>query len=80
MLNNIIDNYPDEEFLVADGFDNAVIGIDVKTMRVIYSVNKCIEILVNDHDMTDKMAYEYFEFNVAGAYVGEKTPIWCYDC
>ena len=80
MLNNIIDNYPDEEFLVADGFDNAVIGIDVKTMRVIYSVNKCIEILINEHDMTDEMAYEYFEFNVAGAYVGEKTPIWCYDC
>jgi hypothetical protein len=80
MLNNIIDNYPDEEFLVADGFDNAVIGIDVKTMRVIYSVNGCINILINEHEMTDEEAFEYFEYNVAGAYVGEKTPIWCYDC
>jgi hypothetical protein len=80
MLNNIIDNYPDEEFLIADGFDNAVIGIDVKTMRVIYSVNECINILINEHNMTDEEAQEYFEFNVSGAYVGEKTPIWCYDC
>lgn len=28
----------------------------------------------------DKMSYdealEYFEFNVLGAYMGEKTPIW----
>ena len=22
---------------------------------------------------------EYFEYNVSGAYVGEQTPIWCYD-
>jgi hypothetical protein len=80
MLNNIVDNYPEEEFLVADGFDNAVIGVDIKSMRVIYSVDKCINILINEHNMTDEEAFEYFEYNVAGAYVGEKTPIWCYDC
>jgi len=80
MLNNIFNNYPEEEFLIADGFDNAVIGVDVKTMRVIYSANECINILINQHNMADEEAQEYFEFNVAGAYVGEKTPNWCYDC
>jgi hypothetical protein len=80
MLSNIIEFYPEENFLIADGFDAAVIGVDVKTMRVIYSVSECLNILMNEHNMTDEEALEYFEFNVEGAYVGEKTPIWCYDC
>jgi len=47
-------------------------------MRLIYSVEKCITILMNQGmDMTE--AVEYFEFNVSGSYVGEKTPIWCED-
>lgn len=78
MLDEILENYPDEEILIADGFDDAIIGIDIKSMRLIYSVTKCIDILMID--MTDYLeAFEYFEFNVSGAYVGEKTPIWCYD-
>jgi hypothetical protein len=80
VLNNIIERLPDEDFLVATGFDAAVIGVDVKRMRIIYSVNECLNILMNDHGMNDEDALEYFEFNVSGAYVGEKTPIWCYDC
>jgi hypothetical protein len=26
-----------------------------------------------------EMALEYFDFNIYGAYVGDKTPIWCQD-
>jgi hypothetical protein len=73
----LIERYPDETFLLADGFDGAIIGVDEKTWRVIYSVSKCIEILGKDMPYDD--AFEYFEFNTAGAYVGEQTPIWCYD-
>jgi hypothetical protein len=40
-------------------------------------VSKCIEILKKDMDEED--AIDYFEYNVCGAYVGEKTPIWCED-
>jgi len=29
--------------------------------------------------MTKEDAYEYFIFNVSGAYVGNKTPIWVDD-
>jgi hypothetical protein len=68
----------DEEILTADGFDDAIIGFCENTYRVIYSVSKCIEILMAD-DMTDEEAMEYFSFNMSGAYVGEKTPIWCND-
>ena len=62
--------------------------------RLIYSKKKCIEILAKQmrvkkseleegqtvRDKKWEMALEYFEFNVSGAYVGEKTPIWCDDC
>jgi hypothetical protein len=77
MIDNILENYPEEEFLKADGFDEAILGVDDTSMRLIYSVSKCIEILMKD--MSDEDAFEYFYFNVSGAYVGEKTPIWCND-
>ena len=78
MLEKILEQYEEEEILIADGFDNAVIGIDVSSMRLIYSVEKCINILIEQGmDMTE--AVEYFEFNVSGSYVGGKTPIWCED-
>ena len=78
MLEGIVEYYQDEDILKADGFDDAVIGIDTGTMRLIYSVTRCVEILiVGGMDMND--AIEYFDFNVRGSYVGEKTPIWCDD-
>ncbi len=79
MLEDIIENYPDEEFLVADGFNDAIIGVDEPSMRLIYSINKCIEILMFDENMSEEDALEHFSYNVSGGYVGEKTPIWCHD-
>jgi hypothetical protein len=76
-MNNIEEYYPDEIILKADGFDDAIIGIDDISMRLIYSVSKCIEILKKD--MGEEEAIEYFDFNVKYAYVGDKTPIWCVD-
>lgn len=73
----IVESYEDEDFLIADGFDEAIIGVDEHSMRVIYSVSKCIEILMKD--MSEEAALEHFSYNVSGAYVGEKTPIWCTD-
>ena len=78
MLDEIIDNFPDNTFLKADGFDEAVIGLDDSTMRLIYSVSKCINILVNG-GMSQFDALEYFNYNVSGSYMGEQTPIWCWD-
>jgi hypothetical protein len=78
LLQQILENYPDEDFLKADGFDAAIIGVEEKTMRLIYSVKKCMDILMED-DMSELDALEYFSYNMEGAYVGEKTPIWCND-
>ena len=77
MLDKILEWFPEEDILKADGFDEAIIGIETNEMRLIYSVSKCIQILCRDMDEED--AVEFFDFNVRGSYVGDKTPIWCVD-
>lgn len=79
MLEQILEYYGDEEFLIADGFDEAVIGVDETQMKLIYSVTRCLEILMTRDNMSLEEAVEYFDFNVSGSYVGEKTPIWSQD-
>ena len=74
----IIDRMPDETFMFADGFDDAIIGLCEVTNRVIYSTKKIIEILMEEGMEYDD-ALDHFGFNVAGSYVGEMTPIFCDD-
>ena len=78
MLDLILEKYPDEQFLKADGFDEAILGVEEKGMKLIYSVKSCIDILIRE-GLSDEDAIDHFYFNVHGAYVGEKTPIWCND-
>jgi hypothetical protein len=78
VLSHILDVFPDDNFLKADGLDDAVIGLDEQSGRLVYSVSKCIAILQKD-GMTEEDALEHFSFNISGAYVGEQTPIWCFD-
>lgn len=75
-LEEILDLYPDREFVKADGFDDAVIGFEPNTDVLVYDRNKMIDILIYDDDMTEIEAIEYLEFNTWGAYIGEKTPIY----
>ncbi len=79
VLDVIIESFPGEEILKADGFDKAVIGIELDTMRLIYSKLKCIEVVMLTSDLSYDEAIEFLDFNVFGSYVGELTPIWCDD-
>ena len=67
-----------EDMMIADGFDEAIIGYCYDMVasedRVIYSFNKCVDIL--KRDMNEEEAIEYMEFNVIGAYMGKKTPLF----
>lgn len=78
LLDFLVEQYDDREFLKADGYDSACIGFDYKTERLIYSTSKCIKILV-EGGMSEEEACEYFQFNTLDAYVGEKTPIFAID-
>ena len=74
----IEENYTDDEILLADGFDRAFLGVG-RTFNgpavAVYDKNIIITMLHKDGMSVDE-AYEYFDYNVAGAYVGEKTPMF----
>lgn len=74
-LEQIVIDYPEESFYIADGFDNAIIGFDENARRLVYDVDVVIDILIED-GMTYDEAIEYYDFNIASAYIGEGTPIF----
>ncbi len=66
----------DPELLYADGFDDCILGMTFRdsTPVVLYSSSRIIQSL--SKDMPEEEAIEYFEFNINGAYVGERTPMY----
>jgi|WetSurSiteA1Bulk_404760.scaffolds.fasta_scaffold04474_7 hypothetical protein len=66
------------EALFMDGFDEAIIGVSVgqsgQNAIVVYDQDEIVRLLVaGGADIDD--AWEYYSFNVEGAYVGPHTPI-----
>jgi hypothetical protein len=74
-IEQIIELYPNEEFMFADGFDDAIIGVDENKGRIVYDVDEIINILMKD-DMSVDDAFDFYYYNIAGSYVGENTPLF----
>jgi hypothetical protein len=70
-----------EDTLFADGFEDALIGTGTRFSYSvsIYSLRKCIDVLMKRDGMSCEEAEEYMQFNVLGAYVGENTPVFLDD-
>lgn len=67
----------DEKALVADGFEDALIGhTQGPNLVAVYDYDMCVHVLMERDGMTCEEAVEYMDFNVTGSYVGEKTPIF----
>jgi len=67
MLDKILEYFNDEtELIKADGFDDAIIGLEQQQMKLVYSVPMCIDVLVKEGMSVDD-AIDYFEFNVRGS-------------
>ena len=68
----------DPKILLVDGFDDALIGITYRDDELValYSEEKIIQMLIYEHDMTCDDAIEYFDYNIEGAYMGKKTPVY----
>lgn len=68
-----------EDALLADGFEDAIIGVAERCGQptlVVYDIDKCIEILMKRDGMTREGAAEFFTFNTSGAWMGENTPLF----
>ena len=76
-IREYIEASTDEPVLFADGLDDALMGMtETSPHRAVYSVKKVFDILITRDGMTLEGACEFFDFNIAGAYVGEHTPIF----
>jgi hypothetical protein len=63
-----------------DLFDPCVIGIAERiNLRVAaYDVEKVLQVLMDHHGMDEDEAQEHFDFNIAGSWVGEGSPVFLY--
>lgn len=68
-----------EDVLFADGLDTAIIGFEPNLWKVVYSRSKVVDVLMRRDGMGEDEAIEFAEFNIFGAYVGKKTPIFIED-
>lgn len=74
-MDKLLDLFPEMEFFKADGFDEAIIGMEPNTGKVIYDIDIMAQVLV-DEGLSETEALEYLDYNVLNAYVGELTPIY----
>ncbi len=63
------------EYLKVDGFDDAIIGIDMVGMRIVYDKFIMCEVLTKQ-GWLEEDAIKFLAYNVWGTYVGEYTPIY----
>ena len=66
----------DEEIILADGFDDAFVGVAERCGMgpvAVYDREKCIEVLISKAFGRED-AEEYFDFNVAGCKFSEGNP------
>jgi hypothetical protein len=78
MLQQILDNFPDQQFVILDGLDDAVIGVDQNAECLVYSINDIVECFV-EHGMTHDEAINEYEYNI-NSYMpySKKSPILIY--
>ncbi len=67
----------DRETIFFEGLDMAIIGIAEVSdgYKVCYDIGRVLELLIIS-GMTEEEAIEYYDFNIAGSYVGPLTPIF----
>jgi hypothetical protein len=68
--------------LKADGFDDCCVGTCSRFNQpeiLAYSISAVIERLMEPEEVTSLDAWEFFEYNIIGVWVGEGTPCFIED-
>jgi len=64
--------------LFMDGLDDAILGIGNQYSKppvVVYDEGRILNVLMDEQGMSHDEAWEWYSFNIAGAWIGENTPI-----
>jgi hypothetical protein len=78
-MEKILETYPDENFMKADGFDDCIIGVSHRfgePLILAYDEEKVIKKLMKRDKMTRETALEYYTYNIIGAWMGKQTPLF----
>ena len=78
-MKKILEVYPDEEFMEADGFDDCIMGICHRfgePLILAYDEEKVIKKLMKRDKMTRETALEFYTYNIIGAWVGKQRPVF----
>jgi hypothetical protein len=81
-LKTLIYYETDEEIMLMDGFEEAFIGFSRRCGQptlATYSYIKMLQVLIERDDMDVEEAGEYIDYNCAGAWMGELTPVILYE-
>ena len=73
----LAEEYGLEDALLADGFEDAFIGFAERCASepvAVYDYRRAVKVLTERDGMSEEGAEEFLQFNVLGAYVGERTP------
>ena len=76
--------YPDDEFIKLDGYDDAVIGVALKDglhRVLVYSLRAILNQLEEKEDLSCTEAEEWYGYNIERAitHMGQKAPIIFFD-
>lgn len=74
-IEDFCDSMEIDVLLLPEEYDIAIVGLSCKfnEYSVVYDTVKCYQVLVDFHGMTYEDAVEYFDFNIAGGYLGAGT-------
>lgn len=67
------------EAMIMPGYDDCILGVALqfgKPTCIAYDKDKVINRLMKNDGMSHEDAYDWFEYNMLGSYVGEATPVF----
>lgn len=71
----------DPDLILWDGLDEAIVATAERCgmgIVLVYDYEKMMKVFMDRDGMTQEDAMEWIDFNIVGAYVGQKTPITLY--
>ena len=70
---------PDDDVLYCTDLDDAFVGFSMRYgdgPLATYDIEKIIKILMERDGMDEPSAREFYGFNILGAWVGDRTPLF----
>ena len=80
-IDELLERGEEHNLIKWDGCDKAIIGIGYRCGQhpmYVYDYPRLVEVFI-DQGMTQDEAEEWVDYNIAGAWVGESTPIIMYN-